>query len=89
MAFGIALSGLSAAQSDLDVTANNIANSETTGFKQSRTEFAELFSSSLQGVSSTQSGNGVRVASISQQFSQGNIQNTRCIQGQCRWLCGE
>ncbi|MES1192171.1 MAG: flagellar hook protein FlgE [Steroidobacter sp.] len=76
MAFGIALSGLSAAQSDLDVTANNIANSETTGFKQSRTEFAELFSSSLQGVSSTQSGNGVRVADIAQQFSQGNIQNT-------------
>jgi len=76
MAFGIALSGLSAAQTDLDVTANNIANAETSGFKQSRTEFAELFSSSLQGVSSLQAGNGVRVASISQQFSQGNIQNT-------------
>jgi len=76
MAFGIALSGLSAAQTDLDVTANNIANAETTGFKGSRTEFAELFSSSLQGVSSVQPGNGVRVASISQQFSQGNIQNT-------------
>jgi len=76
MAFGIALSGLSAAQTDLDVTANNIANAETTGFKGSRTEFAELFSSSLQGVSSLQAGNGVRVAAISQQFSQGNIQNT-------------
>ena len=76
MAFGIALSGLSAAQTDLDVTANNISNSETTGFKQSRTEFAELFSSSLAGVSSLQPGNGVRVAAISQQFSQGNIQNT-------------
>jgi flagellar hook protein FlgE len=76
MAFGIALSGLSAAQSDLDVTANNISNSETSGFKQSRTEFAELFSSSLQGVSSLQPGNGVRVSSVSQQFSQGNIQNT-------------
>src|SRR5882757_431962 len=76
MAFGIALSGLAAAQSDLDVTANNISNSETTGFKQSRTEFAELFSSSLQGVSSLQPGNGVRVSSVAQQFSQGNIQNT-------------
>ena len=30
MAFGIALSGLNAAQSDLNVTANNIANSATT-----------------------------------------------------------
>ena len=76
MAFGIALSGLSASQTDLDVTANNIANSETTGFKGSRSEFSELFSSSLQGVSSLQPGNGVRVATIAQQFGQGNIQNS-------------
>jgi len=76
MAFGIALSGISASQSDLDVTANNIANSETSGFKESRTEFAELFSSSLQGVSSLQAGNGTRVATIAQQFSQGNIQTS-------------
>ena len=40
MSFGIALSGLNAAQQDLNVTANNIANSSTTGFKQSRAEFA-------------------------------------------------
>jgi flagellar hook protein FlgE len=76
MAFGIALSGISAAQTDLDVTANNIANSETTGYKESRTEFAELFSTSLQGVSSLQPGNGVRVSRIAQQFSQGNIQTS-------------
>ena len=30
MSFGIALSGINAAQSDLNVTANNIANSNTT-----------------------------------------------------------
>jgi flagellar hook protein FlgE len=76
MAFGISLSGLAASQMDLDVTANNIANSESTGFKQSRTEFAELFSSSLQGVSSLQTGNGARVSNIAQQFGQGNIRNT-------------
>ncbi len=76
MAFGIALSGISAAQTDLDVTANNISNSETTGFKESRTQFAELFSTSLQGVSSLQAGNGVRVSSIAQQFEQGNIQTS-------------
>lgn len=76
MAFGIALSGISAAQTDLDVTANNISNSETTGYKGSRTEFSELFSTSLQGVSSLQSGNGVRVSSVSQQFAQGNIETT-------------
>ena len=38
MSFGIALSGLNAAQTDLNVTANNIANSATNGFKQSRSE---------------------------------------------------
>ena len=76
MSFGIALSGIHAAQSDLNVTANNIANSETTGFKQSRTQFAELFAVSPQGVSSTQTGNGVKVVSVSQQFSQGDIKAT-------------
>jgi flagellar hook protein FlgE len=76
MAFGIALSGISASQTDLDVTANNIANSETTGFKESRTQFSELFSSSLQGVSALQAGNGTRVSSVAQQFSQGNIQTS-------------
>jgi flagellar hook protein FlgE len=76
MAFGIALSGIHAAQSDLDVTANNIANSQTTGFKQSRSEFAELFAVSSQGVSRTQSGAGVKVAAVEQQFSQGNVTAT-------------
>ena len=49
MSFGIALSGLDAAQSNLNVTANNIANSATTGFKSSNANFAELFAVSPQG----------------------------------------
>ncbi|MGH8186905.1 MAG: flagellar basal body protein, partial [Steroidobacteraceae bacterium] len=52
MPFRLALSGLNAAQADLSVTANNIANTATAGFKGSRAEFAELFSVSPQGVSS-------------------------------------
>src|SRR6187549_2847323 len=76
MPFRIALSGLNAAQSDLNVTANNIANTSTNGFKGSRTEFADLFAVSLQGVSSNASGNGVRVAAVAQQFAQGNIEFT-------------
>jgi len=76
MSFGIALSGLNAAQTDLNVTANNIANSSTTGFKQSRSEFAELFAVSPQGVSRNQYGNGVKVAAVAQQFSQGNTNTT-------------
>jgi flagellar hook protein FlgE len=73
MPFRLALSGLNAAQSDLTVTANNIANVATTGFKGSRAEFSDLFASTQQGVSSTAIGNGVKVANVSQQFSQGNI----------------
>jgi flagellar hook protein FlgE len=76
MSFGIALSGLNAAQTDLNVTANNIANSSTTGFKQSRSEFAELFAVSPVGVSRTQFGNGAKVAAVAQQFTQGNINTT-------------
>jgi flagellar hook protein FlgE len=76
MTFRVALSGLNAASADLGVTANNIANSATTGFKESRTEFAELYAVSSQGVASLASGSGVRVSDIAQQFGQGNIDFT-------------
>ena len=76
MTFRIALSGLNAAQADLTVTANNIANTSTAGFKGSRAEFAELFSISPTGISSTAAGNGVRTSNVAQQFSQGNIDFT-------------
>ena len=76
MSFTLALSGLNAASTDLNATANNIANTSTNGFKSSRTEFAELFAVSPQGTSNTQTGNGVRVANVAQQFAQGNIEVT-------------
>jgi flagellar hook protein FlgE len=76
MAFGTALSGIDAAQSDLNVTANNIANSATTGFKSSTSQFAELFAVSPQGSSNTQVGNGVKIAQVAQKFTQGNITST-------------
>ena len=43
MSFNVALSGLNAAQKDLDVTSNNIANVNTTGFKESRAELLNNF----------------------------------------------
>ncbi len=76
MPFNIALSGLNAAAADLEATANNIANVNTVGFKSSRAEFADIFASSGLGVSSTQNGNGVRLANVAQQFAQGNLQYT-------------
>ncbi|MEM1433109.1 MAG: flagellar hook-basal body complex protein, partial [Pseudomonadota bacterium] len=76
MAFNIALSGLSAASSDLRITGNNIANSSTVGFKSSRAEFADVYASSLLGAGSNQVGSGVKLANISQQFDQGTISFT-------------
>jgi flagellar hook protein FlgE len=74
MSFNIALTGLNAANEDLSVTSNNLANVATVGFKSSRTEFADLFASTQQGAIAT--GNGVAVTEIAQQFTQGNIQTT-------------
>src|SRR6185295_3827136 len=76
MPFRLALSGLNAAQTDLTVTANNVANVATSGFKGSRAEFADLFAASQAGVSATAIGNGVRVSNVAQQFTQGNIDFT-------------
>jgi flagellar hook protein FlgE len=76
MPFRLALSGLNAAQTDLTVTANNVANVATAGFKGSRAEFADLFAATQQGVSATAIGNGTRVAAVTQQFAQGNIDFT-------------
>jgi flagellar hook protein FlgE len=76
MTFRVALSGLNAASTDLDVTSHNIANVGTAGFKGSRAEFADLFAATQLGVSATAIGNGVRVSNVAQQFSQGNIDFT-------------
>ena len=76
MSFNIALTGLNAANQDLSVTANNLANVATTGFKGSRAEFGDLFASTQAGVSATAIGNGVAVSEVAQQFTQGNIETT-------------
>ncbi len=76
MAFNIALSGLNAASSDLEVTANNIANTGTVGFKGSRAEFAELYNAAGMNLSATQVGSGVRLSQVAQQFNAGNVETT-------------
>src|ERR1700712_1300974 len=76
MSFNTALSGLRAANQDLSVTGNNIANASTTGFKESRTEFGDVYANSILGTGSRTPGSGVIVNSIAQQFSQGNINIT-------------
>jgi len=76
MSFNTALSGLQAATVDLSVTSNNIANVSTTGFKHSRAEFADIFAVSPFGNAPSAVGSGVQVASVSQQFEQGNLEFT-------------
>ncbi|WP_192562065.1 flagellar hook protein FlgE [Pseudomonas gozinkensis] len=76
MSFNIGLSGLYAANKQLDVTGNNIANVATAGFKSSRAEFEDVYSSTRLGSGSKVIGNGVRLANVSQQFTQGDINNT-------------
>ncbi len=76
MPFRIALSGLNAASADLKTTGNNIANAGTVGFKSSRTEFVDVFAVGYGSISKTAIGGGARLSSVTQQFSQGNIDFT-------------
>ena len=76
MPFRTALSGLNAATADLRITGNNIANASTTGFKESRPEFADVFAQSYAGLSKTAIGSGVKLEAVTQQFTQGIIDFT-------------
>jgi flagellar hook protein FlgE len=73
MAFQQGLSGLNSSSKNLDVIGHNIANSNTTGFKASRAEFAEMVASSMGAGGGANYGIGVEVAAVAQQFSQGNV----------------
>ncbi len=79
----IALSGISAAQLVVDVVGNNLANSQTVGFKASEVSFSTQ-SMQTSGVGSAptaanggtnplQTGLGVQAAGISPRFTQGSI----------------
>lgn len=76
MSFNIALSGINASQKDLDTTANNISNVKTTGFKQSRAEFQDIYATSIFNSGRAKVGDGVLTASVAQQFSQGTLDFT-------------
>jgi flagellar hook protein FlgE len=71
MSFQVALSGLNAASTDLQVTSNNIANANTIGFKSARAEFADVYSGDASGI-----GNGVRLTDVRQEFTKGNVEIT-------------
>ncbi|WP_035606379.1 flagellar hook protein FlgE [Edwardsiella tarda] len=69
MGFSQAISGMNAASSQLDVIGNNIANSQTVGFKSGSVTFADMFAGSKVGL-------GVTVASVNQDFKDGTTTTT-------------
>jgi flagellar hook protein FlgE len=69
MGFSQAVSGMNAASSNLDVIGNNIANSATYGFKSGTASFADMFAGSKVGL-------GVKVAGITQDFTDGTTTST-------------
>lgn len=69
MSFSQALSGLNAQSQRLGTIGNNIANSQTVGFKGSSVQFSDVFANSKVGL-------GTRVSSVLQNFGEGNIEST-------------
>ena len=77
MSLSVELTGLQAAQTDLDTIGNNIANVGTVGFKASTPNFSDIYGASLGGAGSAGSpGQGVLTNSLSQLFTEGTISQT-------------
>jgi flagellar hook protein FlgE len=76
MALNQALSGINAAQADLNVIANNISNANTVGFKGSRAEFADIYAVTGLNLNATAVGGGTRLSDVAQQFTQGDTETT-------------
>jgi flagellar hook protein FlgE len=83
-----AVSGIDANQTYLDTIGNNIANVNTDGFKQQSADFVDLLSEQIAGASAPPAantgaginpvavGSGVRVAAVSNDLSEGSLQQT-------------
>jgi flagellar hook protein FlgE len=77
--FSIPLSGLNAHSSALSVISNNLANLNTTSYKDQGTSFRDLFYQtvgSTGGGNPVQVGNGVQVEAVSADFNYGSLDNT-------------
>lgn len=71
------VSGLAAHGQALGVTADNIANAGTTGFKASRAEFQDIIAKNLKGIlGGNQIGRGVKIGAVNPVINQGNVDAT-------------
>lgn len=74
MSFYLSLTGMMGAARSLDVIGNNIANSQTIGFKGSKAHFADIFTAvSPRGGASQATAEGVTNIKLNQDFNQGSI----------------
>jgi flagellar hook protein FlgE len=73
-AFSIALSALSADSTAIDVVGNNLANLNTTGYKDSSVNFQDLMSQSLGN--NSQVGTGIGQVGTTTSYTQGTLQTT-------------
>ena len=76
MSFYTSLNGLKNAQTELGVISNNLANAETSGFKKSRVNFADIVAGSAYTNPKMVQGIGSTVRSIDQNFASGAITQT-------------
>ena len=76
MSFQQGISGLNAASRNLEVIGNNIANANTVGAKASRAEFSDVYANAASAQTTAGAGMGVKVAAVTQQFTQGSIRTT-------------
>lgn len=77
MSFQQGLSGLSVSSKALDIISNNVANTNTIGFKTGSAIFSDVFAASLTGsISGKQVGVGATLGAVRQTFTQGNLTTT-------------
>jgi len=76
IAINIGQTGLLASSKQLDVIGNNLANSSTVGFKASSTLFANMMNQGLSSMGALSVGQGVGVASLPTDYSQGSFETT-------------
>ncbi len=76
IAFSNALSGLTADSTAINVVSENLANLNTTGYKDEQVSFEDLVNQSLSGFSNATSISGSTIAQTTQDFTQGTLQTT-------------
>jgi len=74
--FYTCLTGLNSFRNQLSVVSDNLANSETTAYKDNTVSFSELVNSAMTTYSSTATGCGVSIQDVTTNWGQGALSST-------------